>query len=63
MKAGIIIGAIEAVALALGFLLWHFGLISGWIVPFFLLLPPVLAVVVCIVFFAGAQGRGENPFQ
>jgi hypothetical protein len=63
MKAGIIIGLVEAIALAIGFVLWHFGVIAGWIVPLFLLAPPIIVIVLGILFFSNAQANGQNPFQ
>lgn len=63
MKAGIIIGLVEAIALAIGFVLWHFGFIAGWIVPLFLLAPPIIVIVLGLLFLGNAQANGRNPFQ
>jgi hypothetical protein len=63
MKTKLIIALVEAVALAIGFVLWHFGVIAGWIVPLFLLAPPVIAVVLIVAALLIAMGKGENPFQ
>lgn len=63
MKAWIIIALVEAVALAIGFVLWHFGVVALWTVPLFLLAPPIIAVVLIIAAFAISMGKGENPFQ
>jgi hypothetical protein len=64
MNKGIFIFAIvEILALALGIVLFYFGLVAWYIVPLFLLLPPGAAVVALIVGLMIAQARGENPFQ
>jgi hypothetical protein len=59
----LIIGAVEALALAIGAALCHFGLLAWYLVPLALLVPPAVAVVAVIAAFGAATRDGGNPFQ
>jgi hypothetical protein len=59
----LVIGGTEAVALAIGALLCHFGLLAWYLVPLALLVPPVVLVIALLVAFAVTTSNGGNPFQ
>jgi hypothetical protein len=63
MNAKIVIALVEAVALVIGLICWHFGIVAWYIVPLFLLIPPVALIVLAILFVGNASRNGGNPFQ
>jgi tetrahydromethanopterin S-methyltransferase subunit C len=62
-KPAIICIAIEAVAFLIGVALCYFFSLPWWIAPLCLLAPPVIAIVLGVLFFADATSNGGNPFR
>lgn len=54
---------VELAALAVGIALWGYDYIPWYVVPLFLIAPPVIAIIVGVFGLVGAEANGENPFQ
>lgn len=54
---------IELIALMIGVALWWTGHMAWYLVPFFLVIPPIVVFVVGIFWLVAAEAGGENPFQ
>lgn len=63
IRAKIVIGLVEALALVIGLICWHFGIVAWYVAPLFLLIPPVALIVLAILFFSNASANGGNPFR